>query len=124
MSQDVKPTRRAMLAGAAALLIVPITAAPTSLSLSDPIFAAIEAHRAAWIEFNAWCTLNESRHAESGDNRRPVKCLERRHLKSNSTEPICLSAMPASELPSVAIPAHRTHRRTLAASACRDGESI
>jgi hypothetical protein len=62
MSQDVKPTRRAMLAGAAA---IPTTALPAAALAAmplepDPIFAAIEAHRARWSEFNAWCALPEA----------------------------------------------------------------
>lgn len=56
-------TRRAILAGAAALpalaipaLAMPSIAAPAS---ADPIFAAIDRHRAAYAEFERVCYLQE-----------------------------------------------------------------
>jgi hypothetical protein len=57
MSQDVKPTRRAILAGAAAL---PATAAVAAMPLAvvdrDPIFAAIDPHRAASASYDDNCS--------------------------------------------------------------------
>jgi hypothetical protein len=58
-TMTITKTRRAVLAGAAAL---PALAAPTalaSISPTDPIFAAIERHRAAQATFFAACKLDD-----------------------------------------------------------------
>jgi hypothetical protein len=58
MSKDVKPTRRAILVGAAAAVPLASTAVAAAPALSlavepDSVFAAIQAHRTAWAALGA-----------------------------------------------------------------------
>jgi hypothetical protein len=53
MSHDMKPTRRAIVAGATAMPAVAALPAIAGAAQPDPIFAAIAAHRTAWAAVDA-----------------------------------------------------------------------
>ena len=54
-----KPSRRAMLAGLAAAPVAGLPAIAGVVAGDDPIFAAIERHKAAWSAFLPTCDLTD-----------------------------------------------------------------
>ena len=74
-----KTTRRAVLAGAAALpalAIIPATALP-AIGGTDPIFAAIERHRQAEAAYLAACNEHVERAKEQAREERVIKLCHR-----------------------------------------------
>lgn len=62
--QSLTPSRRAMLAGLAAAPVAGLPAIIDAAAAGDPIFAAIDRHKAAWAEFSATCDLTDEVLAE------------------------------------------------------------
>jgi hypothetical protein len=87
-------SRRAILAGAASVPVLALPAVVSSASTDpDPIFAAIEAHRRAWVDLDPCSELD--RMASNG-NKEAAKELERLYVGLDTAEVNLLHIAPTT----------------------------